>query len=199
MWQEAPRCRLFGRFALRGAPGPNALRLPRRIGGHRLVAGTYRLIGRVARRDVLDLRVRVQRVNGRLHVRKTHVAGGCIAGTEALSVFATPALLAGNGGNGFVRSATPSASRPTSGTRGASRTSGQAFRPPGLSRLPAAVRHTLLFVLLALAIALLTASSIPESALRGTPAAVALARHRAALTSAGLAMLLAAALAALLA
>jgi hypothetical protein len=67
--------------------------------------------------------------------------------------------------------------------------------PQALPRLSASVRHTLIFVLLGLAITLLAASSLPGSTVSGGPAAAALARHRAALTSAGLAMIVAAALA----
>ena len=199
VWQEAPRCRFFGRFRLTAGRGTNELRLPRRIATHPFVVGRYRLVGLVHGRNVFDQRVRVERANGRLRVRKIHAADGCIPLTEE-AILSTAALLPvpslGHGRSG--------GSAPTSGTRGASKTASAPTAQSGpqgsevLPQLSASVRHTLIFVLLALAIALLTISSLPESTVRSGPAAGALARHRAALTSAGLAMIVAAALALLL-
>jgi hypothetical protein len=200
VWQEAPQCRFFGRFRFAAARGTNELRLPRRIAKHAFVVGRYRLVGLVHGRNVFDESVRVERANGRLRVRKIHAADGCVPSSEE-AILSTAALLpvpSLDDGDG-----SGSASR--SGTRGASRSASaptaQAGPQPSkaLPRLSASVQHTLVFVLLALAIALLTISSLPESTVRSGPAAAALARHRAALTSAGLAMIVAAALALLLA
>lgn len=195
VWQEAPECRFFGRFTFAAARGTNALRLPRKIAKHPLVVGRYRLVGLVHARKVIDERVRVERAKGRLLVRKIHAADGCIPFPEEaiLSTALVPRPGVDQAGGGGSASA--------SGSRGT-------FRPPSaptaqsgpqssrvLPQLSASVRHTLVFVLLALAIALLAVSSLPASTVRSGSAAAALARHRAALTSAGLAMIVAAALA----
>jgi hypothetical protein len=196
VWQEAPQCRLFGRFRFTAARGTNAFRLPLQIAKRALVVGRYRLVGLVHGRNVIDERVRVERANGRLRVRKIHAADGCIPASEAAILSAAaglpvPTLDGGNGSGSVSRS----------GTRGAQKSASAPATQSGprsakaLPRLSASVRHTLTFVLLALAIALLTVSSLPGSTARGGPAAAALARHRAALTSAGLAMIVAAALA----
>jgi hypothetical protein len=201
VWQESPQCRLFGRFRVAGSHGRNALRLPRRIGKHELVVGRYRLVGVARGRSVIDERIRVERAKGRLRVRKTRVVDECLPSAGATILSGTGLLsLARPGSDDGNRSS----SAPTSGVRGATKSASRQAAPagarsvPGLPRLAASVQRTLLFVLLALAIALLGVSSLPASAGRGTAAAAALATHRAALTSAGLAMIVAAALALLL-
>jgi len=200
VWQEAPRCRLFGRFRVAGARGANTLRLPKRLAHHRLVVGTYGLVGLARGREVIDEQVRVERTkSGRLRVRKAELlADVCLAAPESLSAAAVFPL--GSAGPG-ARSGPAS----TSGIRGATKSSGprREAAGPGSTKaagpeLSPAVKHTLLFVLLALAIALLAVSSLPESVVRHGATGAALARHRAALTSAGLAMIVAAALAAAL-
>lgn len=198
VWQEAPQCRLFGRFTFQAGRGTNALRLPRRIAQHALVVGRYRLVGLVHARNVIDERVRVVRANGRLRVRKIDAAGGCIPSSEE-AILAVPALLRRPGAD---QRDGGGSSTPASGTRGTSRSASAPAAQSGphskvLPQLSASVRHTLIFVLLAIAIALLAVSALPESTVRSHPAA-ALAQHRAALTSAGLAMIVAAALALLL-
>jgi hypothetical protein len=196
VWQEAPHCRLFGRFRFTAARGTNAFRLPLQIAKHTLVVGRYRLVGVVHGRNVVDERVRVERANGRLRVRKIHGADGCTPSSEEaiLSAAALLPVASLDRGDG-------SGSPPASGIRGASTSKGAPTPQSGpqsskaLPQLSASVKHTLVFVLLALAIALLTLSSLPESTVRGGHGATALAQHRAALTSAGLAMIAAAALA----
>lgn len=197
VWQEAPRCRFFGRYTFTAARGTNALQLPHRIADHPLVVGRYRLVGLAHARNVVDERVRVERANGRLRVRKIYAAGGCSPGSEE-AILSSPSLLTrpsqrvrgGSAPPSPIHGASRSASAPTAHPAQPS--------PKVFPQLSASVRHTLIFVLLAIAIALLTVSSLPESTLRSGPAAAALAHHRGALTSAGLAMIVAAGLALLL-
>jgi hypothetical protein len=195
VWEEAPQCRFFGRFTFAAARGTNALRLPRRIAKHALVVGRYRLVGLVHARKVIDERVRVERAKGRLLVRKIHASDGCIPLSEE-SILSTalvprPGVDRGRGGGSTTAAGTRGTFRPPSAPTSASGPQSSKVLP----QLSASVRHTLTFVLLALAIALLAVSSLPESTVRSGSAAAALAQHRAALTSAGLAMIVAAALA----
>jgi hypothetical protein len=184
-------------------PGGNALHLPRRIGRHAVVVGIYRLVGVAAKRTVLDLRVRVVRAHGRLRVRHSSLGSICLPSPDSTIFAATGSGLPTLPGSSQLPASSAAGPvhqvRAAHGSRAAAQPPAAAtHRQPKLAaRVEQAVRHTLLFVLLALAIALLAGGALPGTAVAGGPAAV-VARHRPALTSAGLALVAAAALAAFL-
>lgn len=203
VWQEAPRCRRIGRYTYVGGRGRNVLRLPRRVGKTQLTTGTYRLVGVAVHREILDVRVRVVRKGRTLQVRHDRLEDACMQTVEATGLLGT-AVFGGNAGvfsagseTGGVQGANATRSRGSGGAVSAGRPNALPFSPKTLLGAKSATARTLLFVLLGLAVALLAAGSVPASGAGATPVA-AIARHRAAVTSAGFAMIVAAVLAALL-
>lgn len=201
VWQESPRCRLFGHYRFAGSQGANVLHLPRRVDGRRVTQGTYRLVGLAAHREVLDVHIRVVRRRGGLRVRRVGLADACDRTVAAAE------LTAAAGGIG-LQALRPSASRSAEtgtsppGTMAAPSPPEASRGPAGAPRLAlvprAATARTLLFVLLGLAIALLATASLPASATGAGATRSGVARHRAAVASAGFATLVAAILAELL-
>lgn len=185
--EEAPVCRPIGRYAVRASRGVNALRVRRRLGGHRLGAGTYRLVGTVRGATVLDVRFRLAFSNGALRVRHDRLADAC--GPATFAAPAQPTVSSATGAAAGVSAgekhrAAPSAKSKTS------------FLPPVLhaldaTRAPLAVR-AMLFALLAGAIVLLAAGSLPEGIVAGAPVVGIVSRRRRAVTLAGVALLVAA-------
>lgn len=175
VWQQAPRCLLLGRYVVRADRGANVLRLPRRVGKHAVVAGTYRFVATSRGATVLDVRVRVVRTKRALLVRRTDLVDRCPAPatmTAAVTPFAAPA--------------TPPPAPPAHATP---KGHGNPFLPPVIRNLnPAksALARAILFALLGCAIALFTAASV-------------VSKKRAAITVTGVVLLVAAAFLALFA
>jgi hypothetical protein len=187
----APMCRMVGRYRLAARPGTNVVRLPRRVAGRHLGAGTYALVGRrPGGKKLFDVVARVARGHDhRLHVRtlqRHHPHVSCTS-TTSLSAAA---------GTGLATQAPV--------------TSEAAFRPPRLDRAtiassehvagsplvsaislqdaPAPLRPWL-YALLALSIGLLSAAAMPAAVLRAGPTAAFIAERRAYLAAAGIALL----------
>jgi len=121
VWQQAPRCRLFGRYLVRAVSGTNVLRLPRRIGDQPVPEGTYRFIATSGGSAVLDVRIRVVQTKVALRIRHDDLADRCATRTAATVAIAP-------------RNAGPSASPPSAATA-PPRGSGHPFLPPHLSSL----------------------------------------------------------------
>jgi hypothetical protein len=194
--QEAPACRRVGHYTVRAPRGANVLRVPRRVGEHRLRAGTYRFVGSVRGVEVLDVRLRLTITKKHVRAHRDHLESVC---SEP-----TPAVLSVPPGLSAAAPASVAAAKPREGHGTASaRESSEPFLPPVLRRLNPADKsplvRVLLFALLAGAIALLGAGSLPERRLAGVPVAGVMSRRRPAITVAGVALLVAAALVMLLA
>jgi hypothetical protein len=196
--QQAPLCRRLGRYSFRGSRGVNLIRLHRTVGGHRIGPGTYRLSGRSAGHALFDVRVRVIRRHGRLRVLHRNLADVCssatsgTAGTSAI-VFGTGAPTIGS--TALAAGEAPRIVAPLGGQKHESPLAGLA--PPTLGRLDALnpvemspLLRAVLFALLGVAVALFATASAPER-LVPAGAGTAVSRHRAALTLAGLALLVA--------
>jgi hypothetical protein len=195
VWEQAPACRFLGRYRVHAQRGRNVLRLRRQIGARHLRAGTYEFVALALGRRVLSVRVRVGAHRNRLlavHRTKRHTvcsaAGGAAAGVE---LAATSPAASSTGVSRQQRSGTSGTD--SGGTRSASGPQSAPFRPPTQSTTPPGLASPAsavpLFVLLALAIALLGAATVPER----VPAGAAVARHRPLVAVGGLALLLAAA------
>lgn len=192
-WELAPRCRFVGRYVFPAGRGVGVLRLPRRIGKHRLGAGTYRFVGSSRGATVLDLRFRLVRRQHGLRVRRHHLTDVCAVATvfTATERAAGWPLLSGGGGS----PAPVAASRPSAAARSHGGQPG--FLPPVLHALNPAnaspLVRAIFFALLGCAIMLLGTASLPE---RATVAAAGgfVTQHRPALTIAGFVLLAAAAL-----
>jgi hypothetical protein len=196
VWEQSPTCLFLGRYTFRGDRGANVLVLRKRVGGHRLViGGTYHLVGAARGANVLDVRVRLARVHDAVRIRRSGLRSVCAA-VEGLAF---------NVLGGF----NPSATAPTSIQKppsqpivpGHGSAAPSAAGPPPAAGaeprgpLPASpTSRAVLFVLLALAVALLAGAAVPGPAAAGG----AVARHRAVLTSAGITLMVAAALVILL-
>jgi hypothetical protein len=186
-WQLAPRCSFVGHYRVGFVRGPNALRLPRRIGLHRLDAGTYHFVGVSRGIQVLNVRIRLFRANKRLHIAHDDLADVCPALT---TLSATVPLTAG------PRS--PAAPDHRRAAAPSPRPSASPFLPPlirGLNPANASpLVQAIIFGLLGCAIALLAAASLPARVADAATGGIVIARHRAAITLTGFAMFLAAAL-----
>ncbi len=185
-WQLAPRCSFMGHYRVGVVRGPNALRLPRRIGLHRLVAGTYHFVGVSRGIQVLNVRIRLFRANKRLRVAHDDLADVCPALTT-LSATVPPTAGPPSPAVPDHRAAAPSA-----------RPSASPFLPPlirGLNPANASpLVQAIIFGLLACAIALLATASLPTRVAGAATGGIVIARHRAAITLTGFAMILVAAL-----
>lgn len=193
-WELAPRCRFVGMFALRVRRGGNLLRVPQRIGAHRLHAGSYHLVGVARGVEVLDVRFRLVHARQHLRVRRRHVADVCSA---ALPFTQTMLAALPLGPAGSAPPSLPTSSPKADGTApipGAA----PPFLPPVLRDLNPAnaspLAREIFFALLGCAIVLLGAATLPEGAAVGGAGGVFVARHRATITVGGLALLLLAAL-----
>jgi hypothetical protein len=186
-WQLAPRCSFVGRYRAGFVRGANALRLPRRIGLHRLRAGTYHFVGVSRGIQVLNVRVRLFRAKKRLRVAHDDLADVCPA-LKTLSATVPPTA-------GRRSPAAPDHRRATSPS---ARRSASPFLPPlirGLNPANASpLVRAIVFGLLGCAIALLAAASLPARVADGATGGVVIARHRAAITLTGFAMVIVAAL-----
>ena len=199
VWQLAPRCRFVGHFGLHVGSGSNLLRLPRRIGGHRLGVGTYRFVGMSRGRKVLDARFGLVRTKEqRLRVRRHDlVVDACAAGAifgpgtqGTVGLFTVPGVTP------------PGQPRPLpqpepTKSPSASRDFVPAFLPPVLHALNPAnaspLARAIFFALLGCAIALLAAGSLPGRAMAAAPGIAFVTRHRMTVTLGGFALLVAAA------
>ena len=186
-WQLAPRCSFVGHYRVGFVRGPNALRLPRRIGLHRLDAGTYRFVGVSRGIQVLNVRVRLFRANKRLRIAHDDLADVCPALTTLSATVPPTAGAPSPAAPDHRRAAAPSA-----------RPSASPFLPPlipGLNPANASpLVQAIVFGLLGCAIALLAAASLPARVADAATGGIAIARHRAAITLTGFGMILAAAL-----
>jgi hypothetical protein len=202
--EQAPVCRELGRYVFRASGGPNVVRAPKRIRGHRLGIGTYRFIAFAAGKPIFDVRVRLASIDAKLVARKDHLADVCAPRV---------ALSAGDGGVNFAiggpasgAAKTPQAS---GGLRGGTTVpTGQpkqatgVFQPPRVSPSDPSSSlsglRPLLFALLALSIGLLGAAvAVPGRAANSGTLGIVV-HHRAAVSAAGLVLLVAAALLAVL-
>jgi hypothetical protein len=195
-WQLAPRCRFLGRFVLRAGRGTNLLVVPRRIGTHRLRAGTYHFVGLSHGTQVLDVSFRLVRRKQHLRLRRHHLVDVCTAATalEATAqTFGAGLPFAIGGPPSALPASTPTAVGPTT-THVVHRHA--PFLPPLLRDLnPADASpfvRAVFFALLGCAILFLAAATLPEqaAAAAGGPFVT---RHRAHITMGGLALLAAAA------
>jgi hypothetical protein len=196
--QQAPLCRRLGRYTFRGSRGVNVIRLHRAVGGHRIGPGTYRLSGRTAGHAVFDVRVRVIRRRGRIHVVHRDLADACSAAAAEIAATTAAALGIGAPTPGSAAHAAGAAAPivpPASGHKRGGRVGG--LLPPTLGGLDmldplqtSPLLRAVLFALLGIAIALFAAASAPER-LVPAGAGTVVSRHRAALTLAGLALLVA--------
>ena len=186
-WQLAPRCSFVGRYRAGFVRGANALRLPRRIGLHRLGVGTYHFVGVSRGTQVLDVRVRLFRANKRLRIAHDDLADVCPALTT-LSATVPPTV-------GRQSPAVPDHRRAAPPS---ARQSASPFLPPLIRDLNPAnaspLVQAIVYGLLGCAIALLAAASLPARVADAATGGVVIARHRAAITLTGFAMILAAAL-----
>jgi hypothetical protein len=189
--QVAPVCRRIGVYSYAADRGTNAVRLPKRIGHHRLGAGTYVLTGKRGERRVFRARARV--VRGRaLVVRR----GGPVVGCESPTL-----LLASTGAPTAAEAGTATTRKPTSAGQGRGVKSARESAPYvpsrhaprhsplvrtiGLEGAPDALRP-LLLALLALSIGLLAAAALPQSALPAGPVAAFVAHRRGYIVAAGI-------------
>jgi hypothetical protein len=188
-WELAPQCRFVGQYALRAGRGANLLRLPKRIGKRRLRAGTYRFVGASRGAEVLNVRVRLVRRKQRLRVWRHHLVDVCSAMPLQPSALTAGGRRAAGG---------PPSHAPRQAGGGSIHWSRPQFLPPLLGDLnPANASPLALAVFFALvggAIALLTAGALPERVAAVATGSAFLARHRAAITLGGFALLVAAAL-----
>jgi len=186
-WQLAPRCSFVGHYRVGFVRGPNALRLPRRIGLHRLGAGTYHFVGVSRGIQVLNVRIRLFRANKRLRIAHDDLADVCPALTTLSATVPPTAGPRSPAAPDHRRSAAPSA-----------RPNASPFLPPlirGLNPANASpLVQAIIFGLLGCAIALLAAASLPARVADAATGGIVIARHRAAITLTGFAMILAAAL-----
>jgi hypothetical protein len=189
--QQAPLCRRLGRYTFRGSRGVNVIRLHRAVGGHRIGPGTYRLSGRTAGHAVFDVRVRVIRRHGRIHVVHRDLADACSAAAAETAATTTAAL--------GIGAPTPGSAAHAAGAAAGHKREGRVggLLPPTLGGLDmldplqtSPLLRAVLFALLGIAIALFAAASAPER-LVPAGAGTVVSRHRAALTLAGLALLVA--------
>ena len=201
--QQAPLCRRLGRYTFRGSRGVNLIRLHRAVGGHRIGPGTYRLSGRSVGRAVFDVRVRVIRRHGRIRLLHRNFADVCSAAAAATAATTSATLLAVGtptptptpGASALAAGTAPPVAPPAAGEKHEGRIGG--LLPPTLGGLDALnplqtspLLRAVLFALLGIAIALFATASAPER-LVPAGAGTAVSRHRAALTLAGLALLVA--------
>ena len=186
-WQLAPRCSFVGRYRAGFVRGANALRLPRRIGSHRLGAGTYHFVGVSRGIQVLNVRVRLFRVHKRLRIAHNDLADVCPALTTLSATVPPTAGPRSPAAPDHRRAAAPSA-----------RPNASPFLPPlirGLNPANASpLVQAIIFGLLGCAIALLAAASLPARVADAATGGIVIARHRAAITLTGFAMILVAAL-----
>ena len=186
-WQLAPRCSFVGHYRVGFVRGPNALRLPRRIGLHRLDAGTYHFVGVSRGIQVLNVRIRLFRANKRVRIAHDDLADVCPALTTLSATVPPTAGPRSPAAPAHRRAAAPSA-----------RPSASPFLPPlirGLNPANASpLVQAIIFGLLGCAIALLAAASLPARVADAATGGIVIARHRAAITLTGFAMILAAAL-----
>jgi hypothetical protein len=188
VWQQAPHCRLVGSYVLAADRGANLLRLPRRVGKHRLRPGTYRFVAAAHGATVFDVRFRLSRGKKHLRVRRDRLADVCLA-----------SMLFPAGAQAIGLPVRGGGSPPASGSSGTGPSLGRAapFVPPILHELSRAssspLARAIFFALLAGAIALLAAASLPEGIVPAAAAGAFVARHRAAITVGGFALVLAAA------
>jgi hypothetical protein len=186
VWQVAPRCGFVGRYAFRAGRGTNLLRLPRRIGKHRLHAGTYHFVGASRGDQVLDTRFRVVRTKHRLLVRHGHLADVCLS-VQVARAAGFPFVSSG----GAPPTPAPRSAPPVKKTQ-------PGFLPPVLHDLNPANASPLVraffFALLACAITLLGAASLPERTSDAWVGGTFVTQHRPELTVTGLTLIVAAAL-----
>jgi hypothetical protein len=185
--QVAPVCRRIGAYSFTAERGTNAVRLPRRIGRHRLGAGTYVLTGKHGSRRVF--RARAQVVRGRTLV--VHRGGPVAACQSPTLLLATTGAAAGT-----ATTEKPTPDREGRGVKSARESSpyvpsqhvprhSPLIRTIGLENAPDALRP-LLLALLALSIGLLAAAALPQNALPAGPVAAFVAHRRGYIVAAGI-------------
>ena len=184
VWQQAPQCRLVGHYLVRVAPGTHVLRLPERVGKRRVLAGTYRFVVMSRGSTVVDTRVRVVRVDGRLRIRRDDLVDRCPAPTPRVIALATAA-----GSGGSIAEGLPTATHPTP-------SAGHPFLPPAIRNLSptssSALLRVVLFALIGGSIVLLGAASLPNGTV-GAGGFSVVSTRRAAITMTGIGLLVAAA------
>jgi hypothetical protein len=182
--------------------GANVVRLPKRIGKHRVGEGTYSVVGKTkAGRRLFAVVTRLDRSRTLLHARRLSSAATCTQ-TETVSISNTLSSLTGGG------TLTPP---------GGASAAGAPFKPPAISSsapdhqasspIVRAVELTgapeplrpLLFALLVISIGLLAVAAVPQTALPAGPAAAVIARRRGWIAAAGVWLLAIVALVAVLA
>jgi hypothetical protein len=187
VWELAPHCRFLGSYGLQADRGGNLLRLPRRIGKHRLRLGSYHLVAASHGATVLDVHFRVFREKKRLRVQRHGLGDACLASAlfpKSFQAFGLPVL--GAGPPPTVQ-ATPPGEAPTPSIEKIA-----PFLPPVLGALnPASaspLARAIFFALLACAIALLATASLPERLAPAGAAGLFVTRHRVTITIGGFAL-----------
>ncbi len=174
MRQVAPVCRRIGAYVLSAKRGINAVRLPKRIGKHRLGAGTYFLTGKSRGAKLFQARARI--VRGRTLVLHR---GGAVDMCEGATATAPASFVVAASEHG-VKSrvafgAPPRRQRPE--PPGPFWRRSPLVRAISLGYAPDPLRPLLLAVL-ALAIALLSIAAVPQRMLPAGPAAEFVAERR---------------------
>jgi hypothetical protein len=205
--QVSPACRTVGRFVVHARKGVNRVRFTGRVGGRKLVPGTYFLEARTASGRVVQ-RVTLVVVNGLApssgELQALRRANVCPATNtfRTTSPFTTSPFFTGTfgsgapaGDDGVSRSATPD--NQSSGLGAGSSSTGRILAS-AVERTARAIQPVLV-ALLAVAIMLLGLASLPQAAIPEARVSYALARHRAELAAFGAAALAAVVIAFLIA
>jgi hypothetical protein len=174
--EVSPLCRRIGAYTVAAKRGTNAVRLPKRIGTHRLGAGTYVLTGKKAGKRLFKARARI--IRGRtLLLRRgggTETCGGARTTVAvALPTVAPPATqheVLGSSASGTVRPHQPDAP-------GRSWQRSPLVRALSLSYAPNPLRPFLLALLVA-ALALFAVALMPKRVLPTGHATAFVAQQR---------------------
>lgn len=197
----SPLCRRLGTFTYAAKAGANAVRLPKRIGSHRIGAGTYSIVGRTkAGRKLFAVVTQLDRRRTRLHARRLASAPEC-PHTESVSISSTlhaPGLIPPSTPPGASASGAPFKPPAIASSAPKHHSSSPLVRAVELTGAPQPLRP-LLFALLAISIGLLAVAAVPQTVLPAGPAAAVIARRRGWIAAAGIWLLAVVALVAVIA
>jgi hypothetical protein len=182
--QVAPVCRRLGVYTVAAKRGTNMVRLPKRIGKHRLGAGTYLLTAKSHGKPLFKARARLVRGRTLVLHRGGKVATCEGAGSAEPVVLRTSAPASElHGVKGRVASGTIRTPRPE--PPGASSQMSPLVRAISLDYAPNPLRPFLL-VLLGAAIALLAVGALPQSVLPARAGTAFVAEQRGWIVAAGI-------------
>jgi hypothetical protein len=181
--EVAPLCRRIGVYSLVAKRGTNMVRLPKRIGKHRLGAGTYLLTGKSHGKRLFKARASI--VRGRtLVLHRGGKVDTCEGARTSAVVLRTAAPVTElHGVKGRVASGTNRLRRPE--LPGTSSQRSPLVRAISLDYAPDPLRP-LLLALLAAAIALLAVAAMPQKVLPAGAATAFVAEQRGWIVAAGI-------------